>query len=198
MLTSWLILPLQGNADSPLTSTGFAKAYHDHEIVKYAEKQGVVDQKIADYLLKKSNRIDVKAAVCNALSWNFHGKENATLLKGFIAKSFGCIDFQSVKERKIKDEVWMILGYLTALDNYFKPANALPYFEKVKRRKVLRSFTFQVLYALVKCQIAMESNWCMIWTIYDALENNARYKQDLRDEARDIIKSYLLLYKSSC
>lgn len=184
-------------ADSPLTSTYFADTYFDYKIVKYADSVGVVDQKIANYLLGR-NPIDVKAAVCNGMGWSTDGKSNAILLKKFIARKFRKDRFEDVKERKIKQDIWMVLGYLTALDNYFLPANGLKYFEKVKKKKYLNSYTFQVIYSLVKSQMAFDTDWCMVWSVYNTVKNNKDLKKDFREMANARIQNYLIIYEEFC
>ena len=59
------------NADSPITSTDFYKAYLHIPEVEEAHTIGVLSEGIAEYLLNSDNSLDKKAAVINALSWDW-------------------------------------------------------------------------------------------------------------------------------
>ena len=72
------------NADSPITSTDFYKAYLHIPEVEEAHEIGVLSEEIAEYLLGSENSLDKKAAVINALSWDFDGKINAFLFKRYL------------------------------------------------------------------------------------------------------------------
>jgi len=75
------------NADSPITSTDFYKAYLHIPEVEEANKVGVLSDKIAQYLLDSENSLDKKAAVINALSWDFDRKINAYLFKRHLKQN---------------------------------------------------------------------------------------------------------------
>jgi hypothetical protein len=80
----WGVFASPSRADSPITSTPFSEAYQDYEIVQKAQKAGILDLEMAQYLSSRSAPIDVKAAVINALSWKIEGKQNATLYRYFL------------------------------------------------------------------------------------------------------------------
>ena len=74
-----LFIPGICYADSPLTSTPISNAYEDLEIVKKAKASGEMNSEFALFLHNESNPIDKKAALINALGWDFNGKKNAML-----------------------------------------------------------------------------------------------------------------------
>jgi len=82
-----LILPLLFlsvvTADSPITSTDFYKAYLHIPKVEEAHEIGVLSEGMASFLLDSENSLDKKAAVINALSWDFDRKINAFFILGF-------------------------------------------------------------------------------------------------------------------
>jgi hypothetical protein len=66
------------NADSPLTSTDFYKAYLDvPEVLEASKSDGVLSSNFFNFLNAKENKIDAKIALINALKWNLKGKKNA-------------------------------------------------------------------------------------------------------------------------
>lgn len=191
-LTLTLLLLTPVYADSPITSTDFYTAYLDVEIVNTAESEGIVNSEIAKYLSSPENPIDVKAAVINALGWDFEGKSNAD---GYAKLVFG----KSVKDldlNNLSGDQLFCLGYLMAMDDYFNVDNAIPILEKANS-KMADSLTVSLITAVVKAQKAMDDteNWNEVWelvaggVIYDK-----DLKQDLRPEAGKIIFDYMSLY----
>jgi hypothetical protein len=182
--------------DSPITSTPFSQAYLDVEMVKEAKEEGLMSLEIAEYLSSTSNPVDVKAAVINALSWDVEGKSNAELYLYYLALSYRTpiddLDIDALNG----DELFS-LGYLTVMDDYFNPDEAIQLLEKAsaKRRD---SFTVSIVLALTKAQKAMESDWCEVWKLTDGVLGNKKLKQDLRPRARKIIVDYMSLYKDDC
>jgi len=184
-------------ADSPVTSTEFSFAYADIDIVKKAGKLGVLNDEIANFLLSGKNSIDKKAAVCNALSWDLNGKNNAGLFSGFLAKKYNSTIEMLDMDDLSADEL-LCLGYLKVLDNYFEPKPALIILEKAKSKNK-KSFTIQIIYALVQSQIFLNENtWCKIWQVCTAVRNNKSLNKDMRIEAVDAIFEYIDIYKAEC
>ena len=62
-------------ADSPLTSTHFAEAYSDHEMVQTANElmQNDIPTTLLNFLADKHAPVDVRLAVVNKIGWNFDG-----------------------------------------------------------------------------------------------------------------------------
>lgn len=179
-------------ADSPITSTTFYEAYLNVEIVKEAKYVKELNEKIFLYLSTESNPIDVKAAIINALGWNFDGKNNAEKYSQFkFNKSLKDLNFDALNANDL-----FCLGYLQALDDYFKPEKALPLL-KIAQDKMKNSQTVSIVYSIVKGQLAMDTskNWGDVWTPFEEAINDKSLKSELRPAAIKIISDYLILYK---
>jgi hypothetical protein len=194
LLTS--TLPFFLSADSPITSTDFYKAYTDIPMVRKADSAGVMDQEFAEYLCDPKNPIDCKAAVINALSWSIDGKHNAEIFTYYLALK----NRKTVTDLRMDDlapDQLLCLGYLTVLDDYFNPAQALPYLEKASDR-LPNSYTVAIIYALAQAQKLMDSSWCQAWKVTEKVFENKKLKLDMRKKARDIIFDYMVLYREEC
>ncbi|MFH0865418.1 MAG: hypothetical protein V1904_04455 [Bacteroidota bacterium] len=182
-------------ADSPITSTTFYTFYSDVVVVEKAHQSGTVDDTIADYLLSDTVAIDVKAAIINALSWNFNGKNNASLLTSFIMKKYSYSNGFDLNVLSAEDI--FCLGYLTIMDNYFqteKPIKILT----LASSKDPKSFTIQMILALAIAQHDMESDFCAVYKGCVSVKNNMNLKQDMKQNAVDAIFSYINIYKPYC
>lgn len=178
-------------ADSPLTSTPISDAYKDLEIVVKAQKKGKMTMEFAKFLHDNENSIDEKAALVNAIGWSIDGKNNAELYAKYIfGKKLTELDLQDLNG----DDLFC-LGYLQALDDYFKPSKSFPYFEEAEK-KINTSLTVSLIYTLAKAQDIMDGgDWCKIWEMtYKTLNDKSLYR-DLREAAIKIIKDYMILYK---
>jgi hypothetical protein len=165
----------------------------DLEIVQKAYKKGILDLEIAEYLSSQNNPIDVKAAVINALGWDFNGKYNSTLYKYYLALTHGkTLEKLSLNSLTV-DELFC-LGYLTIMDDYFHPEKAIPLLEKAAEKRN-DSFTIAIILALAKSQKELPDNWSNIWKITEKVLNNKTLKKDMREEAIKIIIDYMILYK---
>ena len=186
-------------ADSPITSTDFYEAYLHISEVEEANKVGVLSDKIAQYLLDSENSIDKKAAVINALSWDFDRKINAFLFKRHLKAKYQVKDDIDSLVKVMNDEELFCLGYMTVMDNYFDPEKSLIYFESASS-SIRESYTFQIINALVKTQSLLEDQdkWCRIWTTINAVETNKELKVDMNTGGRKIILDYIKIYKDNC
>ena len=186
-------------ADSPITSTDFYKAYLHISEVEEANKVGVLSEGMAQYLLDSENSIDKKAAVINALSWDFDRKINAFLFKRHLKAKYQVKDDIDSLIKVMNDEELFCLGYMTVMDNYFDPEKSLIYFESASS-SIRESYTFQIINALVKTQSLLEDQdkWCRIWTTINAVETNKELKVDMNTGGRKIILDYIKIYKDNC
>jgi hypothetical protein len=183
-------------ADSPITSTTFYTAYYDFEIVKEAEKSGILTQSIAQFLSSSTNPIDVKAAVINALSWDIDGKNNSGLYFDFLEKTHN-EDIDSVTLEPLSADEVFCLGYLMAMDNYFYVEEALEVlFVAWDMNDV--SFTVSMIFAIVEAQEAMDYDWCEVWLLTQGVLLDETLEKDMRDEAIEIIVDYMSLYEEDC
>ena len=187
------------NADSPITSTDFYKAYlHVPEVVE-AYETGVLSEEIAQYLLDPENSIDKKSAVINALSWDFDRKINAHLFKRYLNEKYQVKDDIDSLVKVMNDMELFCLGYMTVMDNYFDPEKSLIYFESTSS-SIRKRYTFQIINALIKTQSLIEDQdkWCRIWTTVNAVETNKDLKVDMNAEGRKIIIDYIKSYRDNC
>ena len=187
------------NADSPITSTDFFKAYLHIPEVEEAHTIGVLSEGIAEYLLNSDNSLDKKAAVINALSWDIDRKINAFLFKRYLKAKYQIKDDIDSLIQVMNDEELFCLGYITVMDNYFSPENSLIYFDSTGD-SIRQSYTFQIINALVKTQSLLEdqNKWCRIWTTINAVETNKELKVDMNTGGRKIIIDYIKIYKDNC
>lgn len=183
-------------ADSPITSTPFYTAYNDIEMVRRAEKSGVLTLSIAQFFSSSSNPIDVKAAVINALSWDIDGKNNSGLYFDFLVETHK-EEIDSVTLEPLSADEVFCLGYLMAMDNYFYVEEALEVlFVAWDMNDV--SFTVSMIFAIVEAQEAMDYDWCEVWLLTQDVLLDETLKKDMRDEAIEIIVDYMSLYEEDC
>lgn len=192
----WLLmcLGLTASADSPVTSTDFHTAYADIPIVAYAARAKTIDDKIAAALLSPKTGVDIKAAIVNALSWDINGKRNAAALIAYLNNKYKS---KTLDENKLSADELMVLGYLTVMDNYFKPDSGLPYL-RLARQKTPHSYTIAMVYVIVSAQRDMDQSFCMVWEATALVRDNETLNQDMRPEAVAIIMDYLALYRDDC
>ncbi|MGF1601302.1 MAG: hypothetical protein ACFCU8_04655 [Thermosynechococcaceae cyanobacterium] len=183
-------------ADSPITSTNFSQAYQDYDIIQRAEQTGILDVEMAQYLSSRSTPVDIKAALINALSWKFEGKHNATLYQYYLGLTYNQ-PIADLKPSQLSNDELFALGYLTVMDDYFKPNKALPYLQEAQQRQP-KSYTVAMVTALTKAQVALESDWCQVWRVTEKVVNDSALEQDLRPAAQGIILDYMGAYKQSC
>ncbi len=195
LLVIMVIVSAFAKADSPITSTPIYQAYLENPYVSLALKKGVLNDTIAGYLLNDTVSIDKKAAVINALGWDFNGKNNATEFFKYIQKKYNfskAFDLDGVSG----DDVFC-LGYLTIMDNYFeteKPIKIL----KIAKTKNPKSYTVNIILALVEAQKAMDTDWCAVWRLAASVKDNGNLVYDMDTNAVKIIFDYMELYESSC
>lgn len=182
-----LSVTIVSKADSPVTSTSFYKAYTDIAIVSKAAEQGVMDEETADYLADPENPIDIKAAVINALSWDFNGKNNTESYINLIYnKQFDDIDLDSLSGQEL-----FCIGYLKAMDDYFDTAEALAILKKAEA-KIMDSMTVSIVRAVVEAQ-----NSGNVWERVETVINDKSLNVDMRLDAINIIIDYMSLYSDS-
>jgi len=191
-----LLWPMLANADSPITSTDFHKAYMDIKMVEVAAEAKTINPDIAAFLMNSKIPLDIKAAVINALSWDINGKKNAELFKIYLGLKYR-IRAKDLKISKLNGDELFCLGYLTVMDDYFRPEVAIPILEK-SRKKNPDSFTVAIILALAKAQRAMDSDWCNVWNPVRQVFDDETLARDMRPEAGKIIYDYMVLYKQSC
>ena len=199
ILLAFLLSASIAKADSPLTSIQFYKAYEDIPIIKMAvASEGEITQPILEYLDDEKNLIDVKMAVINALGWDFDGLQNAQLFYFYANRNKKFKDTDDFAQNARPDQR-LCYAYLLALDNYFDVTSAAAIATAAAQtEKTANSYTFQLISALIKAQLAMDYDWCQVYSLTNAVRNNIRLQKDFRMAAISIIFEYMDLYAEEC
>lgn len=192
-----MLINYSSRADSPLTSTDFYTAYMDVDMVKEANKTQKFSDKIGEYLSSPQNSIDKKVAVVNALRWNFDGKKDAELFRAYLGKKYGIRNKLKVSMDDFSTDELLCLGYMTAMDDYFKPQDGIDIVDMALKKNP-KSYTFNIITSLVKAQNMMDKSWCDLFKLTDAVGKNTSLTMDMKKEAVKIIFDYMNLYKDSC
>jgi hypothetical protein len=192
-----LMINYTAKADSPLTSTDFYTAYVNIDMVVEAHKTQKFSDKIGDYLSSPQNSIDKKVAVVNALGWNMDGKKDAELFRRYLGKKYGIRNKLTVSMDDFTADELLCLGYMTAMDDYFKPQDGIE-IVNMAIKKNPNSYTFNIITSLVKAQNMMDKSWCDLFKLTDAVDKNSSLTMDMKKEAIKIIFDYMNLYKDSC
>ena len=182
-------------ADSPITSTEFYKSYLNYPVVVKAHDAHIINDSIAAYLLNDSVAVEVKAAVINALSWDFNGKNNASLLMQYLIKKYNYgngFDLNTLSA----DDIFC-LGYLTIMDNYFQTEKPIKILTLAHDKKP-DSFTINIILALAEAQQAMDTDFCKVYKICADVKKDKKLTKDMRQSAIDSIFEYINIYKESC
>ncbi len=185
-------------ADNPITNSTFYNAYEDIPEVKKALKQGILDEELADFLLDVKRPLGHAAAVINALSWDFEGKNNSQYLVKYLTKQDDTFP-KRLERGEVSGRILFVLGYLRGMDNYFEVSQAAKWLANAKT-KIPESFTVSIIYAIVEGQVRFISGktscdtWEFIKDSIDAFPGN----RDMRKDAVKYILNYMELYKKSC
>lgn len=199
LAASLVAMPTAARADSPVTSTPFASAYTELGAVAQSLETGILSLETAQFLSDWDVPVDAKAAMCNALGWDFNGKDNAVRYGWFLALKYW--DYynspptlnEATKDLLTADEL-MCMGYLMALDDYFHPARALPWLQAAREKRP-ESYTIAMVEAIVNGQVNFDRDWPSIWNGVEIVLNNELLKVDMRPEAIAIICDYMVLYQ---
>ncbi len=184
-------------ADSPLTSTNISKAYQALPIVQLAaQKAGVLTPDLMEYLIDTNNPIEVKIAVINQLGWAVEGKKNAPLFYNYLKEKKKYKTHKKFIKKGLADE-WLCWAYLKAMDNYFNVDEAVNY-ANIAIKKNPKSYTFNIITALIKAQKISRGNWCEVYTFSNNVRQNKTLVNDMKTAAITIIFDYMDLYKKYC
>ncbi len=184
-------------ADSPITSTDISSSYQDVAIVQTAKSaQGALTDELMAYLADESNPIDVKMAVINQLGWDFDGKSNADVYLNYLIMTKKISSEAKLKKKGTAHQL-ICMAYFRAMDNYFEVKDAVVYAE-LATRKNKKSYTIQLIAAIIKAQKAFDADWCAVYKLTDAVRTNTSLTMDMRNEASVAVFEYMDLYKESC
>ncbi len=182
-------------ADSPLTSTHFADAYSDHEMVQMANElmQNDIPTTLLNFLADKQQPVDVRLAVINKIGWNFDGTSVGEQLGQYL---MGRYKAQNEKKlvKKLDAGTLAVYAYAKAMSNYFdvKAASELGH-QAVKKNKN-KSFSVAMASALIDAQIYLDSDWSMVYKVVADVLHDGSLHLDMRQEAIDNIMEYINLY----
>ena len=180
-------------ADSPLTSTNFSKAYKDSEIIQLASKtEGKLTIELIDYLSNNKNPIELKIALINELGWGFDGQNNSTIFYNYLKEKSKLEDINEADAN-----ILICYAYLKALDNYFDVEDAIIYAKKAKSKNE-KSYSINIICALIEAQKAMDSDWCEVYNLTNNVRINNTLNQDMKKDSISIIFDYMDLYKDNC
>ncbi|MFB9324803.1 stalk domain-containing protein [Paenibacillus aurantiacus] len=178
------------HADSPLTSTVFHEAYAN--VTKVAEaKRGGLTKDVAAFLASEKIVLAEKAAAIHAIYSGAGAWEERDLAEQYAKLAYGKA-LSSLAVKTLRPDEVFVLGYLKAMDHYSAPDTA---WLAAARDAMQDSLTASLIYALAQSQTNPDSalyGWCAI----ERVLNDKSLKKDMRQEAIDRIKNYMILYKN--
>lgn len=210
LTSSFVMTASKVKADTTLTSTNFATAYQDIEIVRSASNKNINEQ-LFQALSNPNTPHDVRAAIINALGWTFEGQQNANAYLGYIASTRSKKSSELTIAELTPQETFA-LGYLLAMDNYGNPktmlrrngvgeleqANAIALLDAAIAKSP-QDFSVTLIRSLVKgreAQIAMD--WCGVYKNITGEIANFRGDRNMRSQAVQIVLDYINLYQEYC
>lgn len=191
-------------ADSPLTSTAFTGDYTEFDIIQDTVKNKVqtLTNEQAAFLTSTDVPAGARAALVNALSWNFDGQKNARLFLNYLQNKDVTVQATaSAKELlgKATPEEVALYAYLLAMDDYFNVENALGWASQAKQGNP-NSLTINMINALLESQYYLDdgNNWCKVYKAVDEVRNNSDLNNDFKPEAINSIFDYIEIYQEYC
>ena len=182
-------------ADSPLTSTHFATAYDDHEMVQMATElmQNDIPITLLNFLADEHQPVDVRLAVVNKLGWNFDGTSMGTQLGEYLMGRYN-VKNEKKLVKTLDARTLAVYAYAKAMSNYFdvKAASELGH-QAVKKNKD-KSFSVAMISALIDAQVYLDSDWSMVYKVVADVLRDGSLHLDMRQEAIDNIMDYINLY----
>jgi hypothetical protein len=184
-------------ADSPLTSTSIYLGYTHESDIKKALDDGKLTNEWKDYLISPKNYLDMKIAVINAI-----GTEDADSLKEFFSYLLTKGEYKNFDDflNKANGDMLVVTAYLMAVANY-NDDNDLKEALKIAamgKDKLPKSYTANIVYALIKAQRAFGGDWCEVYNTTNSVRNNKTLNQDMLSGSVKEIFDYMDLYKDNC
>ena len=192
-----LLLSVQGAfSQSPLTDINFYTCYSDFPMVKEAHEKGIINQDIARELMKPDLASDVKAAIINALSFDILGKNNTPAYVEYL-KSYHRFSHLGIFADSLSADELFCIAYLMVMDDYLNPEKSYIYFEKAIA-KDSGSYTYQMIFALVKAQTLSLTDRCGAWDLVEAVLENKDLKDLMLPESIKMIREKMQVYHQFC
>ncbi len=189
-------------ADSPLTSTTFYKAYLTKPAVKKAAQTHFLSQDLLAVLQDESTPIQEKMALVNGLGWSFDqdlGNSAVYLNQLCQDKEIHAEAYRAHFDTFSSEEL-TLLGYMMALENYLNDP-ALESIVEILDAAVAKdstSYSANLALTLVRAQLLMADmkQWKRVWQEYEKLKRTPGLRNKLNAEATKIIEDYLKLYEA--
>lgn len=187
-------------ADSPLTSTDFAKSYNDHPMVQMAQKLSDesdtdIPVSMLNFLADKKAPIDVRLAVINAISWNFNGKTSGQQLYDYLSKRYKTKTMDKFA-KKLDAGTLAVYAYAQAMSNYFEVTEAQELAHKAVKKDKSKSFSVAFIASLIDAQVYLDGDWGMVYKVVNNVLHDGSLHLDMRQEAIDNVMEYINEYKN--
>ncbi|OPL19311.1 MAG: hypothetical protein AVO35_11230 [Candidatus Aegiribacteria sp. MLS_C] len=187
-------------ADSPLTSTPFHEAYMDLPVIN-RHVGSVMNRDIYGILRSEEYPIHVKAALINAMGWDFGGQSNAALFMFYFMEDTG---LDAVVPEDMTGEELLLLAYMVSMDDYFTMSPIETDGEgvlgmsgadlaRLAAERVPEDFTVRLISALILSQEAMGHDWGKVFELCDSVMRED-LDRNMRGDAIGIIMDYISLY----
>ena len=189
------------NADSPLTSTDFYKAYLNvPEVLKASNSKGYLSDELKAYLANDSNSLENKLAVINAIGWN-HKFDNSEVFLSYLNKNKKykkeCSKYRSfIYYGNASDQI--CYAYLRALDNYFDVTESYEMSEYALKKSP-NSFAINMISKLIKSQALVSINEaCYAGKLFNTLKDNPKLNMDMKKESLPYVFEYMNDMSKGC
>lgn len=202
-LITYLISCGVSNADSPLTSTEFYKAYSEVPTIQLAlNSRGKITPTLMQYLANDTNPLDIKLAVINALGSSNNGTKNSDAYMKYILKKKKFRNGQNrpsiIFEWNASADELICFAYLRAMENYFDIiyANKISCIAKNKKPD---SYAVAIISGLIRAQgLFLLNEYCYAANNIKAININPNLKIDLKNEGIKIINQYIYSLGNDC
>ena len=184
-----------GWADSPLTSTHFATAYDDNEMVQMANEfmQGDISTTLLNFLADKNSPVDVRLAVINKIGWNFDGTTMGAQLRDYLMGRYN-VKNEAKLVKKLDAGTLAVYAYAVAMSDYFDVKAARELAHQALKKNKKNSFSVAMASALIDAQHYLDSDWSMVYKVVADVLHDGSLNLDMRQEAIDNIMEYINLY----
>lgn len=193
LLLSWTAISW---ADSPLTSTDFARAYASSPMVKMAENvQGTLPSALLTFLGNDKAPVDERLAVVNQLGWDFEGTSFGDQLGDYLMRKHNVSDVTDLAG-KLNAGTLAVYAYALAMSDYFNVYEAGYLAHLAVEKNEGRSFSVAMVAALIDAQELMDGDdWSKVYKVVADVLKDQTLRHDMKQEAVDIIMEYIDLYK---
>lgn len=180
----------KANAQNPLLYSFFHEAYPASEMVQYGNKVSILDNKLSNYLCS-TNKLEEKIAAIDALFVGGSDADNGRLFELFLENKYGTINSLTAEHK-------FILGYLYAPIAKYKSEH---YFEACKSY-YSSSKIYHIIKLISKIHHDVENdlreNHCISWQEFQQIDNNKSYKNDINENAINLIAKEIDELKIEC